>query len=211
MPTCCAGSPIPSRTSRRSRPRKPWLSWIDSRPSWRGRGATGTRLQLAGEVERRLSARTLPAERELIANMVRVLEVTASLTAPQRSAIQRCLALMCYGMPRFQRAASLARPAAQHRSRRLLLLRRRRGRGYAHGAFLRVRSSHSPKSRKDAIPGGFLRARSANDQHPERCLGRSQPGRLLVAAGGIHPARRRPGAARPGAPESRVSTPECAS
>jgi farnesyl-diphosphate farnesyltransferase len=39
--------------------------------------------------------------------MVRVLGVTASLTAPQRGAIQRCLALMCYGMPRFQRAASL--------------------------------------------------------------------------------------------------------
>src|ERR1700733_11930604 len=72
-----------------------------------GPGGQREAVQLAGEVERRLSARTLPAERELIANMVRVLEVTASLTAPQRSAIQRCLELMCYGMPRFQRAASL--------------------------------------------------------------------------------------------------------
>jgi farnesyl-diphosphate farnesyltransferase len=72
-----------------------------------GPGGHGDAVHLAGEVERRLSARTLPAERELIANMVRVLEVTASLTAPQRSAIQRCLELMCYGMPRFQRVASL--------------------------------------------------------------------------------------------------------
>jgi farnesyl-diphosphate farnesyltransferase len=72
-----------------------------------GPGGHADAVQLAGEVERRLSPRTLPAERELIANMVRVLEVTASLSAPQRSAIQRCLALMCYGMPRFQRAASL--------------------------------------------------------------------------------------------------------
>jgi farnesyl-diphosphate farnesyltransferase len=72
-----------------------------------GPGNQADAAQLAGEVEGRLSARTLPAERELIAHMVLVLEVTASLTAPQRNAIQRCLALMCYGMPRFQRAASL--------------------------------------------------------------------------------------------------------
>jgi 4,4'-diapophytoene synthase len=71
-----------------------------------GRGARDA-AQLAGEVDKRLSARTLPAERDLIVNMVRVLNVTASLTAPQRSAIQRCLTLMCYGMPRFQRSASL--------------------------------------------------------------------------------------------------------
>jgi len=36
-----------------------------------GSGGHGDAVQLAGEVERRLSARTLPAERELIANMVR--------------------------------------------------------------------------------------------------------------------------------------------
>jgi farnesyl-diphosphate farnesyltransferase len=71
-----------------------------------GRGARDA-AQLASEVDRRLSARTLPAERDLILNLVRVLNVTASLTGPQRSAIQRCLTLMCYGMPRFQRSASL--------------------------------------------------------------------------------------------------------
>jgi 4,4'-diapophytoene synthase len=62
---------------------------------------------LAAEVEKRLSNRTLAAERDLIANMPRVLRVTASLTVPQRVAIQRCIDLMCYGMPRFQSTASL--------------------------------------------------------------------------------------------------------
>jgi farnesyl-diphosphate farnesyltransferase len=62
---------------------------------------------LAAEVEARLSDRTLPVERALIRNMVRVLNVTAALTAPQRAAIQRCIDLMCYGMPRFQSTASL--------------------------------------------------------------------------------------------------------
>jgi farnesyl-diphosphate farnesyltransferase len=62
---------------------------------------------LASEVEGRLSNRTLATERDLIVNMVRVLNVTASLSAPQRSAIQRCVDLMCYGMPRFQATASI--------------------------------------------------------------------------------------------------------
>jgi len=62
---------------------------------------------LAAEVEKRLSSRTLPAERDLVAHMERVLDVTASLTPEQRGAIERCLELMCYGMPRFQSSASV--------------------------------------------------------------------------------------------------------
>jgi farnesyl-diphosphate farnesyltransferase len=62
---------------------------------------------LAAEVEKRLSNRTLPTERDLIVHMVRVLNVTAALSAAQRGAIQRCVELMCYGMPRFQATASL--------------------------------------------------------------------------------------------------------
>src|SRR5580658_8411011 len=67
----------------------------------------GDVLPLAAEIGRKLSDRSLPAERALIANMVRVLKVTASLSATQRAAIQRCIDLMCYGMPRFQTTASL--------------------------------------------------------------------------------------------------------
>jgi farnesyl-diphosphate farnesyltransferase len=63
---------------------------------------------LAAEVEKRLSERTLPTERQLINNMVRVLNVTASLTAPQRAAIERCVDQMCYGMPRFQSTTGLS-------------------------------------------------------------------------------------------------------
>ena len=61
---------------------------------------------LSSDVEGRLSNRTLSAERDLIINMVRVLNVTASLQPAQRSAVERCVALMCYGMPRFQSTAS---------------------------------------------------------------------------------------------------------
>lgn len=67
----------------------------------------GNAAQLAAEVEKRLSERTLATERDLIVNMVRVLNVTASLSVPQRAAIQRCVDLMCYGMPRFQSTASI--------------------------------------------------------------------------------------------------------
>lgn len=60
---------------------------------------------LAHELGRRLSDRTLPAERELVCNMERVTRVTAAL-GEQRTAIERCVALMCHGMHHFQQTAS---------------------------------------------------------------------------------------------------------
>lgn len=62
---------------------------------------------LAQQLGPRLSASTLPSERDLVLHMPRVLAVTASLSGAQRAAIQRCVELMCYGMPRFQTGASL--------------------------------------------------------------------------------------------------------
>ncbi len=62
---------------------------------------------LAAEVEAHLSNRTLATERDLVVHMARVLNVTASLNPSQRAAIQRCVELMCYGMPRFQSTASI--------------------------------------------------------------------------------------------------------
>ena len=62
---------------------------------------------LAREIEQRLSDRTLATERELVGNMGRVLGVLARLNPAQRAAIQRCVELMCYGMPRFQFSASI--------------------------------------------------------------------------------------------------------
>ena len=61
---------------------------------------------LASDLCARLSERTLATERELVSQMGRVISVTARLTKSQRSAIHRCVALMCYGMPRFQSSAS---------------------------------------------------------------------------------------------------------
>jgi len=62
---------------------------------------------LARELGRRLSERTLPAERELVGGMESVIEVTAGLGA-ERAAIQRCIEVMCHGMHHFQQTASLA-------------------------------------------------------------------------------------------------------
>ena len=62
---------------------------------------------LARELEPRLSDRTLPAERDLVRNMERVVRMTARLHEQQRAAIHRCIEVMCYGMHRFQSTASL--------------------------------------------------------------------------------------------------------
>jgi farnesyl-diphosphate farnesyltransferase len=69
-------------------------------------GGSGEPGPLAEDLVSRLSERTLATERDLIANMDRVLQVTASLGKAQKDAIQRCVELMCYGMPRFQFNAS---------------------------------------------------------------------------------------------------------
>jgi farnesyl-diphosphate farnesyltransferase len=61
----------------------------------------------AAEVAPRLSAHTLPAERELIVHLGTVIEVTRGLERAQRAAIQRCLTIMGRGMHRFQQQAGL--------------------------------------------------------------------------------------------------------
>jgi farnesyl-diphosphate farnesyltransferase len=67
----------------------------------------GDPASLARDLEQRLTDRTLATERELVSNMDRVTRVTANLGAAQRAAIERCVELMCYGMPRFQFNASV--------------------------------------------------------------------------------------------------------
>jgi farnesyl-diphosphate farnesyltransferase len=62
---------------------------------------------LARDLERRLTDRTLPEERDLVSNMERVIRVTRALDELPRAAIQRCVELMCYGMPHFQHSASV--------------------------------------------------------------------------------------------------------
>ena len=60
---------------------------------------------LAREVAARVTERTLPAERELVANMERV--VATARLSQQRGTIVRCIKLMCDGMHHFQRTASV--------------------------------------------------------------------------------------------------------
>jgi farnesyl-diphosphate farnesyltransferase len=62
---------------------------------------------LVRDVVPQLSERTLPAERDLVLNMKRVVGITAGFDDQQRIAIQRCLDIMCHGMHKFQLTASL--------------------------------------------------------------------------------------------------------
>ncbi len=55
-----------------------------------------------------LSSATTDAERTLIGEMPRVIEVTHGLDPRQRAAIERCVRIMCDGMPAFQRHARLS-------------------------------------------------------------------------------------------------------
>jgi farnesyl-diphosphate farnesyltransferase len=63
--------------------------------------------QLARDLLPRLSDNTLPAERELVLHMGRIVHLCSSLAPPQRAAIERCVEVMCEGMHQFQRIASL--------------------------------------------------------------------------------------------------------
>jgi farnesyl-diphosphate farnesyltransferase len=67
----------------------------------------GDPVWLAREIDQRLTERTLPAERDLVRHMDRIIRLMLKLEAPQRSAIQRCVDQMCYGMPHFQNLTSL--------------------------------------------------------------------------------------------------------
>ncbi len=67
----------------------------------------GDSAPLVRELAQRLSERTLPAERDLVIHMQRIIAVKSRLGPGQRAAIERCVELMCYGMPRFQSTASL--------------------------------------------------------------------------------------------------------
>src|SRR5271154_4897749 len=68
---------------------------------------TGEPGAMARDLKSRLSEHTLATERDLVGNMDRVIRVMASFGEAQKAAIQRCVELMCYGMPRFQFNASL--------------------------------------------------------------------------------------------------------
>jgi farnesyl-diphosphate farnesyltransferase len=54
-----------------------------------------------------LSERILPAEHDLVRNTPAVIRVTHGFSGEERAALTRCVAIMCRGMPEFQRNKSL--------------------------------------------------------------------------------------------------------
>ena len=63
--------------------------------------------RFATELEPLLSPVTLPAEQELIRQTAAVVRVTHHWSPRQRAAIERCVRIMCAGMPPFQRTTRL--------------------------------------------------------------------------------------------------------
>ena len=61
----------------------------------------------ATELAPLLSAEVLPAEHDLVRNTAAVIRVTHAFSAEERAALTRCVAIMCRGMPEFQRNKSL--------------------------------------------------------------------------------------------------------
>jgi farnesyl-diphosphate farnesyltransferase len=63
--------------------------------------------QFARDLAPLLSDRVLPAEHDLVRNTAAVTRVTHSCSDEERAALTRCVAIMCRGMPEFQRNKSL--------------------------------------------------------------------------------------------------------
>jgi farnesyl-diphosphate farnesyltransferase len=65
----------------------------------------GDAADFAARLRPLLSSATTPDEHDLIRNAALVLRITAALSTPRRTAIARCLRIMCRGMHRFQHEA----------------------------------------------------------------------------------------------------------
>jgi farnesyl-diphosphate farnesyltransferase len=61
----------------------------------------------ASELAPLLVRDALETERDLVGNTAAVIQVTRTLNANQRAALARCLTIMCDGMPRYERHASV--------------------------------------------------------------------------------------------------------
>ena len=123
--------------------------------------------------------------------MDRVVRVTASLGTAQHAAIQRCVELMCYGMPRFQFNASLKGLARSSDLDDYCY--------YVAGVVGEMLTDlfcdysvdiAAPPSCAQC-PRRVVRSGPADDEYSQGCLGGPQPRRLLVASGSLHAARRR--------------------
>jgi farnesyl-diphosphate farnesyltransferase len=68
----------------------------------------------AAELAPLLSERTLDDERNLARNAAKVIRITHGFSSAERSALTRCVRIMCKGMPAFQRNRSVA-GLAEHR------------------------------------------------------------------------------------------------
>ncbi|MGH8307902.1 MAG: phytoene/squalene synthase family protein, partial [Gammaproteobacteria bacterium] len=68
---------------------------------------TGDAAVFSHELAPLLVGRTLPAEKELVNNAPLVIRVTQTFNPRQRAALTRCISIMCEGMPRYERNASV--------------------------------------------------------------------------------------------------------
>ncbi|TAN06955.1 MAG: squalene/phytoene synthase family protein [Rhodanobacteraceae bacterium] len=77
-------------------------------------GATEDPVSFARDLAPMLNGNTLAAERDLVTHTPDIIEVTDGFNLAQREALARCIRVMCTGMPRFERCASVAGLANMH-------------------------------------------------------------------------------------------------
>ena len=80
---------------------------IEDEPTLDAEEKGGFENALTAVVSGKLSAQSLPAERQLVANLPLIIEITRSLTPPQIDAIERCVSIMGRGMRHFQQAQQI--------------------------------------------------------------------------------------------------------
>jgi farnesyl-diphosphate farnesyltransferase len=77
-------------------------------------GSTEDPASFARDLAPLLHGGTLAAERDLVAHTADIIEVTDGFNLAQRESLARCIRVMCTGMPRFERGASVAGLADMH-------------------------------------------------------------------------------------------------
>ena len=166
--------------------------------------ASRTPTSFARDLAPLLSDRVLPAEHDLVRNTPAVIRVTRSCSADERAALMRCVAIMCRGMPEFQRNKSLRGLADLDELAEYCY--------YVAGVVGEMCTElfclHCPElageARSDAALGRVVRPGFADDEHSEGHLGRPAVGRVLAAALRFRARHARPRAARRVAHGARV-------
>ena len=125
-----------------------------------GRGSSAA---FGSDLARELSSST-SAERDLVANTLRVIRITRGLRRKQRQAIARCVRIMMAGMSEFQQTDTSAGLRDVQQLRRYCYV-------VAGVVVLRPLAGDQETAGESAAAGGVVRPGPPDDEHPQGRLG----------------------------------------